>query len=153
MSRLIIEKSLRRLTLYAQDGAILLACRVALGKTPVGHKQREGDGRTPEGRYYVCLRRENGKFGPALGISYPSEEDARRAVSEGRLDANLLPLFEDAERQQKRPPWGTPLGGEIYVHGGGADRDWTAGCVALEQADMDRLFALCKEGDEVLILP
>lgn len=151
--RITIEKSLRRLTLSGPDGAVLLRCRAALGREPAGHKQAEGDGRTPEGRYYICLKRKTGKYGPALGLSYPSLTDVRLAVAEGRLDASLLPLFEDAERAQKRPPWGTPLGGEIYIHGGGAAADWTAGCIALEQADMDRLFALCAEGDEALILP
>ena len=151
--RIEIEKRLRRLTLFGSDGAVLLNCRIALGRQPVGHKRAEGDGKTPEGRYFICLKRETGKFGPALGISYPSLADARSAVADGRLDASLLPLFEESERTQKRPPWGTPLGGEIYLHGGGAAFDWTAGCVALDQADMDRLFALCVEGDEAIILP
>ena len=149
MRRILIEKSIRRLTLY-EDEAIVLQCRIALGKNPVGHKQREGDGRTPEGEYFICLKRENGKFGCALGVSYPSLTDALAA---GITDDRLLALFEEAQRQQKRPPWGTSLGGEIYIHGGGTACDWTAGCIALEQADMDRLFSLCQMEDRVIIAP
>ena len=149
MKKITVEKSLRRLTLH-DAGDILLQCKVALGKNPTGPKRREGDGRTPEGDYFICLKRGTGKFGCALGISYPSLRDAFEA---GIEDDHLLALFEEAEKQQKRPPWGTPLGGEIYIHGGGTASDWTAGCIALEQADMDRLFSLCQEGDRVIIVP
>lgn len=152
MIRLLVEKSKRLLTVF--DGEqVLFCCPVALGKNPTGHKQREGDGRTPEGNYFICLKRESGKYGPALGISYPSWRDAQRAAEDGRLDPSLLPLFEAAEREQKRPPWGTSLGGEIYLHGGGTASDWTAGCIALENKNMAELFALCHEGDRVEINP
>ena len=131
----------------------MLHCRVALGKAPIGHKMREGDGKTPEGAYFVCLRREKGKYGFSLGISYPSLTDAKNAVSEGRLDEALLHLFEEAERETKRPPWGTSLGGEIYIQAGGSDRDWTAGCIALDEGDMEKLFAMIDHGDRVEIIP
>ena len=150
---IVIEKKERRLTLCDRTGKGLFCCRAALGKMPEGHKQCEGDGKTPEGRYFVCLKREQGKFGQGLGISYPSLTDAKNAVSEGRLDPSLLPLFEKAENEQKRPPWGTPLGGEIYIHGGGSASDWTAGCIALDDSDMEKLFALTQYGEAVLITP
>lgn len=140
---------MRRLTLY-EENEVLLQYKIALGKNPLGPKRREGDGRTPEGAYFICLKRETGKFGCALGISYPSLRDALQA---GIQDEHLLSLFAEAERQQKRPPWGTALGGEIYIHGGGTASDWTAGCIALEQADMDRLFSFCQVGDRVIIVP
>ena len=152
MRRVLVEKARRTLTLFDGD-AVLLRCPVALGRCPIGQKSAEGDGKTPEGRYYICLKRETGRFGPALGISYPSAAAARRAAAEGRLDPALLPLFEAAEAQTKRPPWGTPLGGEIYLHGGGAQSDWTAGCIAVSDADMAVLFAACREGDAVEIIP
>ena len=147
-----MEKSRRALTLWDGD-TVLLRCPVALGRCPVGPKQAEGDGKTPEGRYFICLKRETGRFGPALGISYPSAADSRRAAADGRINVSLLPLFEAAEADKKRPPWGTPLGGEIYLHGGGAQSDWTAGCIALNDADMAVLFARCREGDGVEIIP
>ena len=153
MLRLCIQKKARRLTVLAGNGRTLMQCPVALGSSPDGHKQAEGDGKTPEGRYCICLRRENGKFGPALGISYPSAADARAAAAQGRLDAGLIVLFEQAEAAQERPPWGTPLGGEIYLHGGGTATDWTAGCIALSDENMAMLFSLCHVGDIVEITP
>ena len=151
MNKIVIEKEKRCLSVYDAEGQRLLHCRVALGRVPTGHKQYEGDGKTPEGAYFVCLKREKGKYGLSLGISYPSLLDANTAVAEGRLDVSLLYLFEEAEREIKRPPWGTSLGGEIYIHAGGSDRDWTAGCIALDEADMEKLFAMIEHGDEVLI--
>lgn len=150
---LLIEKSRRMLTVFDASGTVRLQCTVALGNQPTGHKQAEGDGRTPEGVYYICLKREKGKFGCALGISYPSLRDAEQAIREGRLTPDLLPLFEQAQRAKKRPPWGTSLGGEIYLHGGGTASDWTAGCIALKNENMAKLFALCHEGDTVRIIP
>ena len=147
-----MEKALRRLTLFAEDGTVLLRCPAGLGRAE-GAKRRSGDLRTPEGAYYVCLKKENGKYGPSLGLSYPSLADARAAAGDGRLDPALVPLFAQAEAERRRPPWGTALGGEIYIHAGGAGSDWTAGCVALEPADMDRLYALARPGDPVTILP
>ncbi|MBQ9198503.1 MAG: L,D-transpeptidase [Clostridia bacterium] len=55
------------------------------------------------------------------------------------------------EPEKKTPPWGTGLGGEIYLHGGGTGRDWTAGCIALSDENMASLFAHCREGDRVEI--
>ena len=150
---ILIEKSGRMLTAEDPQGTVLLRCRIALGKQPEGHKRREGDGRTPEGNYYICLKRKEGRYGPALGLSYPSAGDAAGACRDGSLDPSLLPLFEEAERLRKRPPWGTPLGGEIYLHGGGSERDWTAGCIALNDDDMAVLFELCDVGDQVRIIP
>ena len=83
---ILIEKAARRLT--AERDGQRFCCRVALGRHPVGHKQCEGDGKTPEGEYYICLKRETGKFGCALGISYPSALDARRRIRAG-LDGRL----------------------------------------------------------------
>ena len=147
-----IEKSLRRLTVY-DGGQEVLRCPVALGAQPVGPKQREGDSRTPEGRYFICLIKEAGKYGRSLGLSYPGTADAQLAFDEGRIDERTLNNIRLASEERRRPPWGSPMGGEIYIHEGGAQRDWTQGCIALESADMDRLFPLRDQIDEVHILP
>ena len=145
-----MEKALRRLTLFAEDGAVLLRCPVGLGRAE-GAKRRSGDLRTPEGAYYVCLKKENGKYGPSLGLSYPSAADAEYGVRAGIIGGELLPLFRQAEANRVRPPWGTALGGEIYIHAGGSGENWTAGCIALEPEDMDALFAACGLGTPVTI--
>ena len=150
--RLVVRKDARELTLLDGDRMVLRA-RVALGRAPTGGKRAEGDGRTPEGSYRICLVKEQGKYGKSLGLSYPSVEDARRALTEGRIDRGTYEAIEQAQREGRRPPWGTPLGGEIYLHEGDITRDWTQGCIALAPEDMAALFALRERIAVVTILP
>ena len=144
--RILIHKSARTLTALDDAGNALLSCKIALGRQPLGPKEREGDGKTPEGAYFVCLKK-CGKYGPSLGVSYPNEADAKRA---GAQEA-LLSCIRERAQKKERPPWGTALGGEIYIHGGGADADWTAGCIALSDADAEALWVLTPLGAEIII--
>lgn len=147
-----IEKSRRTLTVW--DGRKrVFSCRVGLGRAPQGPKRREGDGRTPEGAYRVCLVKATGKYGRSLGLSYPAPRDARLAYAHGRIDLSTLASILAAHAQNKRPPWGSPLGGEIYLHEGGSQTDWTQGCVALNEEDMDVLFPLREQIERVEIVP
>lgn len=146
--RIVIEKGARRLSVLDERGNAVFACPIALGSHPIGPKEREGDGKTPEGAYFVCLKKI-GKYGPSLGVSYPNEADARRMGAPDELTACIR---ERAERKE-RPPWGTALGGEIYIHGGGTDSDWTAGCVALSDEDAQTVYDLATLGTEILLLP
>ena len=150
--RIIIQKAMRELRLLDGEQVVLRA-RVALGHCPRGHKQWQGDGKTPEGRYRICLAREAGKYGRSLGLSYPNAEDARRALAQGQIDADTCRAIETAEAEGRRPPWGSPLGGEIYLHEGDTDADWTAGCVALAREDMAALYAYREKIEVVEILP
>ncbi len=145
--RILIEKAKRRLTLYNGDER-LFCCRVGLGCEPVGAKEREGDGKTPEGRYFICLVKEQGKYGRSLGLSYPSAQDAENSnLIDERTRQNILL----AHKERRRPPWGSPMGGEIYIHEGGSERDWTQGCIALDSSDMDKLFPMHPHITEVQI--
>ncbi len=148
-----IRKGQRLLRVLTEDGEAVFSAPVALGREPVGRKERQGDGRTPEGSYRVCLVKENGRHGQSLGLSYPNGEDADRALSEGRIDAATHGAIRAAQAEGRRPPWGTPLGGEIYLHAGGTQSDWTQGCIALEAEDMARLFALRERIGAVVIGP
>lgn len=155
--RIRIEKSKRRLTLW-QGRRCLYHCAVQLGRSPVGAKRREGDGRTPEGAYRVCARNPQSKFFRALGLSYPGVADAKGAFRAGQIDRATLRRIEAAHRRGSRPPWDTPLGGWIMLHGQPDDGrscagDWTAGCVAVSNADMEWLFAHVRAGMRVVILP
>lgn len=147
-----IEKQNRRLVLLENHRAVF-ECRIALGREPVGPKQAQGDGRTPEGIYYICLVKEQGKYGRSLGLSYPGEADACVAFADRRIDERTLENIRTACREKRRPPWGSPLGGEIYIHEGGVESDWTQGCIALEQKDMDVLFPLRDQLEAVQIVP
>ena len=144
--RIEIEKAARRLTAMEEDGTQLFSCAIALGKNPVGPKRREGDGKTPEGEYFICLKKQ-GKYGPSLGISYPNEADARRVGA----DEELIACIRQRTERKERPPWGTALGGEIFIHGGGTASDWTAGCVALTDEDAETLYRLVPLGTDVVI--
>lgn len=148
-----IHKGKRELLLLADNGSVVMTAGIALGRDPLGPKEREGDGKTPEGLYTVCLVKENGRHGQSLGLSYPEAADAEAALTEGRIDRATHEAILAAHRQGFRPPWGSPLGGEIYIHAGGTREDWTQGCVALEEADMARLFSLAGIGTRVEIFP
>lgn len=143
---ILIEKELRRLTLL-RGGQADFCCTIALGKNPSGHKRQEGDGKTPEGDYFVCLKR-TGKYGLSLGISYPNVRDAR----EGGLQRPTIDLIAERAVRFERPPWGTPLGGEIFIHGGGAAQDWTQGCIALNDSDIKHLYNQVDIGTPIRIL-
>lgn len=150
--QIIIQKAARTLTLL-NNGSTLFTCLIALGSQPEGAKRMQGDGKTPEGRYFICLVKEAAKYGRSLGLSYPNPQDAQTAYEEGRIDERTLENVQAAHAERRRPPWGSPLGGEIYIHEGGAQTDWTAGCIALESADMDELFSYWPQVEDVLILP
>ena len=143
---ILIEKGKRLLTFT--DGDRRLTFPIALGPCPVGRKERQGDRKTPEGRYHVCLKKM-GKYGPSLGVSYPNTDDAQLFGA----DDHLLSLIRTAEATLSRPPWGSPMGGEIYIHGGGTESDWTAGCIALTDADAQTLYDLCAPGTPIDIIP
>lgn len=152
----LIDKGARRLRAYAQGGCVF-DCRVALGfGASDGPKMREGDGRTPEGRYFICTKNAASRYHLALGISYPNASDARAAFERGEIDENTCSAIARAAAEKRRPDWQTPLGGYIMIHGEGVQAragDWTAGCVALENSRMEQLFALVQPGDEVVIRP
>ena len=150
--RIVIFKKARKLKLY--DGRKLVKTyRVVLGSSPVGDKQIEGDGRTPEGDFYVFVKNDKSKFTLSLGVSYPGIDDAERGLRAG--------LISDAEAQDIKtaittgamPLQKTKLGGEIYIHGGGTVGDWTDGCIALDDNDIRELFSIAKTGMQVSIRP
>jgi murein L,D-transpeptidase YafK len=150
---LICRKKDRVLELRSR-GKLVRSYRVALGFTPAGHKEREGDGRTPEGDYWICTRNGKSRFHLFLGIAYPGERDARAGRKRGEIDDETYARVAKVKRPQQ-PPWKTPLGGEVGIHGrGGAERgDWTAGCIAIEDAEVDELWLACPLGTPIRIMP
>ncbi|MCB9745775.1 MAG: L,D-transpeptidase family protein [Alphaproteobacteria bacterium] len=124
------------------------------GSYPPGHKIRQGDRRTPEGFYRTSDKPWSSFYG-AIAVHYPNAADAEVGlsaglISEGQRDAIVAALAKDA-----KPPQNTRLGGEILLHGGGSSSDWTWGCVALDDPDIDALRAALPQGmrTDVLILP
>ncbi len=148
----VIHKAKRALGLYV-GGQLAAAYPIGLGPRPEGDKEREGDRRTPEGEYYICTRNPRSRFHLFLGISYPNQRDAAHALSDGRITQHQHDAIVTAVTARGQPPWDTPLGGEIGLHGGGAGADWTLGCIALENDAIDHLWDTLRLGDPVLIEP
>lgn len=150
--RIEISKGARELRIYTASGSVD-SFPVGLGFEPMADKRRQGDGATPEGDYVVCIKNPHSRYYLSLGLNYPSASDAERALSDGRITEEQRAAIVRAEESGVCPPWNTPLGGEIFIHGRGAASDWTLGCVALEDPAMRALFDATEVGVEVKILP
>jgi lipoprotein-anchoring transpeptidase ErfK/SrfK len=147
---IVVSKSRRQLELYS-DGHVVRTYTVALGLSPVDDKERQGDRRTPEGDFYVCMKNDRSQFYLSLGLSYPNEEDAERGLRDKLITQAQHDAIVRASQHKQTPPWNTPLGGEVMLHGGGTGTDWTWGCVALANADIKELFAAVPNGTPVRI--
>ncbi|MGH7805229.1 MAG: L,D-transpeptidase family protein [Candidatus Binatia bacterium] len=151
--RIVVSKSAQTLVAYDAEGNELARHAVILGASPVGTKGREGDRRTPEGDYRVCFKNPQSKFHLSLGLDYPNVEDARRGLAEGAIEPADYVAIVEAHRTGKIPPWKTPLGGEIFIHGDKGVRDATAGCIALTNEAIEDLYLRVELGTPVTILP
>jgi murein L,D-transpeptidase YafK len=153
---IVVRKAARRLGLYRGGALVEGACwEIALAAGyPAGHKTREGDLRTPEG-WYRTSDKPNSSFYGAIAVHYPGVEDARTGERDGAITGRQRAAIEAALAAGMKPPQATALGGEILIHGGGAGSDWTLGCVAVEDAELDVLRARLPAGmaTDVLILP
>jgi hypothetical protein len=155
---LVVDKAARELVVF-KDGRRVAAYPVSFGVDPVSDKRRVHDFATPEGLYFISYKKDPSQFHRTLGLSYPSPADAEKALAGGVISVSEYAKVLDASRRSRPGPCGTGLGCAIAIHGGGVfrqfgshlERDWTEGCVALDNADMDRLFAFCRQGDRVVI--
>jgi murein L,D-transpeptidase YafK len=150
--RVVVWKRARKLQLFSGQ-TLLVEYPVALSSRPEGAKEREGDRKVPEGDYFVCEKRPSRRFYLFLGLNYPSIADAERGVRQGLINRRQADAIRRAIRSGRCPPWDTPLGGAIGLHGGGTGRDWTLGCIALNDADIEILYLLLQIGDSVRIEP
>lgn len=150
--RIEVGKAARELRLFDGD-RLVKTYRVALGTNPVAAKAREGDRATPEGTYFICLKNPRSQFHLSLAISYPGPADAERGWRAGLISAQERRAILAAASHHQPPPWHTPLGGEVFVHGGGSAPDWTWGCIALEDADIEDLYARVPVGTPITIVP
>jgi hypothetical protein len=140
--------------LLKQGETVLRTFAIALGRKADGPKQFRGDNRTPEGRYYVCEKRPQSRFRRFLGISYPNRFDADRAFAERMITAEEWADIFFANLRGAVPPSTTPLGGRVGIHGLGGrppvPMDWTEGCIAVSDADIDYLYDLVPVGTPVV---
>ena len=150
--RIVITKGARTLELF--DGERLVKTYpMVLGFAPVGDKEVVGDGKTPEGEFYIFVKNDKSKFYLSLGLSYPDADDAKRGLEKRLITRSQHDQIIDAIARKRMPPQNTKLGGEIYIHGGGTGRDWTLGCIALDNGSIKDLFDVASIGTKVRILP
>jgi murein L,D-transpeptidase YafK len=148
--RIVVRKHDRKLELYSGKN-LLKTYKIALGFNPEPDKEREGDGATPEGEFYVFVKNIKSAYYLSLGLSYPNEEDAKRGLRDGLINGSEYDAIIKAIQSKKMPPQYTRLGGLIYIHGHGTAKDWTWGCVALENDDIKELFDVVEVGTPVTI--
>ncbi len=149
-----VQKGSREM--WLQDGdRTVRRFRIALGQEPSAGKLFRGDGRTPEGKYYVCEKRPNSRFHRFLAISYPNIDDAERALANKLITADEWADIFFANLRQTTPPWNTLLGGQVGIHGYGGRKDmpidWTEGCIAVSDSDIDYLYDAVPLGTPVVI--
>ena len=145
--RIEIDKSERSLVLFSGDAPVK-RYRVGLGE-PAGDKLQQGDRRTHNGRFQVVTRNDRSQYHLFLGLSYPDAEDARRGLASGLISQTEARAIEDADRAGWQPSWNTRLGGAIGIHGGGGESDWTLGCVAVSNAEIEEIWAVTRMGTVV----
>lgn len=137
VDHILIEKSARKLTVF-KDGEALRTYKIALGFSPSGNKIRQGDGKTPEGIFTINRRNPQSKYHLSIGINYPKPSDIARAKKDG-IDP----------------------GGDIFIHGqpnglgelSTIASDWTAGCIAVSDTEIEELWRVVKNGTTVEIKP
>ena len=140
--RVVVYKAQRKLCLL-KDGEVVRTYRIALGRNPEGHKQEEGDSRTPEGLYVLDYRNAHSRYHLSIHISYPNNADRERARARG-----------------------VSPGGDIMIHGypDGSfkswwsrywflGRDWTDGCIAVSDEAMEEIWRSVADGTEIEIRP
>ena len=150
---IVITKSKKTLELYG-DGTLFARFPIRLGEQPVGTKEKEGDQKTPEGEYYICTRKdkdtENTLF---MGLSYPNQVDAQRGLDNKVIDKEKHDSIVKAINRKERPTWSSALGGAIGIHGKYDDREFTQGCIAVSDTNVQIIWDYTKMGTKVTILP
>ena len=150
--RVVILKGKRQLHLF--DGEVLVRTYpVDLGTTPTGQKRHAGDGRTPEGSFHVVTKNTKSPYHRFLGISYPDVAAVESGLRDGLVSTGEAATILDALKGGRRPDWRTSLGGGIGVHGHRRGTDWTGGCAAISDEQVEELFSVLRIGDPVEILP
>jgi murein L,D-transpeptidase YafK len=136
-------------------GQVMKRFQVALGIQPKAPKRMRGDLRTPVGRYYISEKRPSQQFYRFLGISYPNVVDADRGYKDRLIDARQWGVIFLANLRGDNPTWRTPLGGMVGIHGYGARPhivvDWTEGCIAVGNDEIEVLYDTVSVGTPVLI--
>jgi murein L,D-transpeptidase YafK len=137
-SRVVVHKSERRMDLM-NGTEVLRSFKVSLGLVPKGHKEYQGDFRTPEGRYYLTRRNARSDFFLSIQVSYPNERDVKHAKANGWDPGGSIMIHGLPNTLKREPAYYT--------------RDWTDGCIAVSNADMIEIWLLTNNNTPIDILP
>lgn len=144
-----VYKTKGLLELYG-DGELIGRTRCIVGRNK-GHKEKEGDLRTPEGEYYVVTRNDKSQYTLFFGINYPNESDAAQGKKAGLIGDDEYEKIVAASKAGKAPPWDTDMGGWVGIHGNGEGRPDTQGCIAVPDKDILVIGKYLKIGSKVTI--
>jgi hypothetical protein len=155
---LVIDKAGQNVVLFT-GGKRIAEFPATFGIDPVSDKYRVLDYATPEGGYFIAYKKMKTRFHRTLGLSYPNLVDAEKGLAGGVISSGEYRRIYSAVRRSRPAPHDTGLGGGIAIHGGGVfryfaesrERDWTEGCIALNDNDIETLFNTCQVGDPVII--
>ena len=139
VDRIVVVKHKRRMYLYV-DGRIVKEYKVSLGSNPIGPKFEQGDNRTPEGIYYIDWRNPDSAFHLSLRISYPNDNDLARARERGVNPGGMIMIhgLPNGKGDMINTHWST---------------DWTNGCIAVTNQEMEELWAVVPTGTPIEIRP
>jgi len=157
----LVEKAANKMTVFYQGNPVKSFLCVS-GVNPQGDKQRQGDNRTPEGQFFITEKdrlNDHPYLGRKwLGLSYPTPVHAQNGLENNLINSDQYNEIVGATAQKVLPPQNTALGGWIGIHGGREDLtkqglNWTEGCLALQDADLEVLYSMVQYGTPVIIVP
>ncbi len=160
--RVVIQKSRYVLTLYKGMTPVKSYWAVFGRGYADGDKRVMGDKRTPEGEFYICTINHSKRFYKFMGISYPGVKQAAYGLQQRIITPSEYDEITRAIEERRQPPWETGLGGAVGIHGRILDSavkrapdplNWTDGCIALDNADVDEIFSVVSLGTPVTIVP
>lgn len=156
----VVEKSVKKMTIFYQGKPVKSFLCVS-GVNSQGDKERQGDNRTPEGTFFITDK-ERLNDDPYLGrkwvgLSYPDTIHAQKAMEDNLISINQYQEIVTANEEKVQPPQNTPLGGWIGIHGGREDLtqkgiNWTEGCLAMQDKDLEELYGIVQYGTPVIII-
>lgn len=156
---LLVDTKADQLVIMQGNRPVEVFHQVALGSSGAGLKHRRGDNKTPIGVFRVGWINDQSRFKRFIGLDYPNIDYAERALREQRINHATYERIRTAWLNGRRPPQDTPLGGQIGIHGVGAGNpgvhqagiDWTSGCVALDNRQIEALRPWVQVGMRVEI--
>lgn len=157
VKELRVFKSERRLELIGEDNQVIKTYKVMLGKNPIGHKQQEGDNKTPEGQYTLDEKNPDSSFHKSLHISYPNLKDKLKARARGVSPGGDIMLHGYPNNFSEMTEWLRAIGleslGEDIIRASLSNFDWTSGCIAVTDDEIDEIYSLVSVPTKIIIRP